>query len=85
METRTAIAVDYVRKDAGPPPREFIDSRTFRVEDEAQARAFLAERLPLGLAVLSTRIERTDGRSFHAVWITDTGRILCEHSGVLGP
>jgi hypothetical protein len=78
----TLIAVDFDTTRVDPNGKRIFETREFRVDQEADARAFLGEKRRTVVAAISKRMLVTDGRWFRVEWIADGGGVLCESEGL---
>lgn len=76
-----ALAVDFDTKVPDLNGKIIWNSKNFSPEEEGEARTFLAEMLLTTIAVFSRRMLTVSGRHFHAEWVTDEGRVICESGG----
>ena len=83
MGTCTCIAVDFDTRRIDRNGKQVWDTRVFRVDEETEARAFLAEKQRTVTSVISKRMAHVEGHRFRVEWVADTGRVLCESEGYL--
>ena len=84
MGACTCIAVDFQMELVDGHRRRWVwETRLFRAHEEAEARAFLAEKQRSVTSAISKRMALVEGNRFQVEWVTDGGRVLCESEGYL--
>ena len=83
MRACTLIAVDFDTTRVDRNGNRILETREFRVDQEDDARAFLAEKRCTVLAAISKRMIVVERGRFRVEWVADGGRILCESEGHL--